>query len=239
MACIQLYFQDQLKAQFKLTKKATSIGRTIDNDIQIDNPGVSGLHAQIVLRDDGYHLEDLDSKNGVFINGQQIQRQLLEFGDSIQIFKHRLKFVAFIPEDEQQNPEKSVPVFDQNATVAINRSQLNQLLNPEGGELPPVPGRSRGVLRLLSQRGDWRSYPLTRISFSIGRKMTCDIRTKGWFAPAIEALVKIDADRYWLIPQSRSKVRLNGVLQKEPAPLSPGDHFSVRNLTFEFHIESL
>lgn len=237
MACIQLYFQDQLKAQFKLTKKATSIGRTADNDIQIDNPGVSGLHAQILLRDEGYYLEDLDSKNGVFVNGQPVQRQLLEFGDTIQIFKHTLKFVAFIPEESHQEPEKSVPVFEQNATIAVNRAQLNQLLNLETPA--PVDERQRGVLRLLSQRGDWRSYPLTRLSFSIGRKISCDIRTKGWFAPAVELLIKVDGNKHWLIPQARSKVKLNGVALKEPALLSAGDHFSVRNLTLEFALESL
>jgi pSer/pThr/pTyr-binding forkhead associated (FHA) protein len=55
-----------------LTDKAqVTIGRNADNDIQIDNPGVSGVHARITLLP-APMVEDLGSTNGTSVAGAKI-----------------------------------------------------------------------------------------------------------------------------------------------------------------------
>ena len=57
---------------FALGRPCTSIGRSPDNDLVIDDPYVSRYHARIWRDPDGYRLEDLDSLNGTFVNGQRM-----------------------------------------------------------------------------------------------------------------------------------------------------------------------
>jgi len=49
------------------------IGRSPDNDIQIKDKTVSRKHLKILIRENRYYLEDLESKNGTYVNGEQIQ----------------------------------------------------------------------------------------------------------------------------------------------------------------------
>lgn len=63
----------------------TSIGRTPQNQIQLDHLSVSRRHAKIALTDEGYVLEDLGSENGIFVNGDRLERRVLQDGDRILI----------------------------------------------------------------------------------------------------------------------------------------------------------
>jgi len=72
----------------------TRIGRAPDNDICIPDSGVSGIHARIVREGNAWVLEDLQSRNGTFVNDEQIERATLADGDLIGIGKVDLKFSA-------------------------------------------------------------------------------------------------------------------------------------------------
>ncbi len=62
------------------------IGRGNDADIVLPERQVSRYHSKILYRDGRYYLEDLDSKNGTFLNGQQVKGTApLQDGDEIQI----------------------------------------------------------------------------------------------------------------------------------------------------------
>lgn len=62
------------------------IGRGTDADIVLPERQVSRYHLKIHHRDGRYVLEDLDSKNGTFLNGQQVKGTVpLQDGDEIQI----------------------------------------------------------------------------------------------------------------------------------------------------------
>ncbi|MFP4597271.1 MAG: GGDEF domain-containing protein [Persicimonas sp.] len=61
-----------------------NVGRAGQSDIVVNDTGVSRRHARFHLRDDGAYVEDLDSSNGVYVNGKRIERiQHLEQGDKI------------------------------------------------------------------------------------------------------------------------------------------------------------
>jgi ABC transport system ATP-binding/permease protein len=60
-----------------------TIGRAPDNDIVLDFPQVSSYHVKFVKDEDGYTLEDLESSNGTYVNGQRILKEHVTFSDTI------------------------------------------------------------------------------------------------------------------------------------------------------------
>lgn len=68
------------------------IGRSEDNDIDLQMPNVSRYHARIERRGDGFVLRDLESTNGTWLRGQRINEHFLQSGDTIRIGDAQLIF---------------------------------------------------------------------------------------------------------------------------------------------------
>lgn len=91
MTVLAQLVDDVVVNKFELTQSATIIGRRTDCDVQINDAAISGHHAQIILEKSKYldgaveiFLEDLNSKNGSFINDRKISgKQPLKDGDSL------------------------------------------------------------------------------------------------------------------------------------------------------------
>lgn len=88
--------------EIPLTKERITIGRKPHNDIQIDNLAISGEHAAIVTILNDSFLEDLNSTNGTFVNGQQVQKHFLQTNDVIELGKYRLKYINEAPAQSPQ-----------------------------------------------------------------------------------------------------------------------------------------
>jgi FHA domain/zinc-ribbon domain len=71
----------------------TTIGRSPDCDIFLDDVTVSRKHAVLVQRDDAFYIEDQGSLNGTFLNRRRIESGRLENGDELQIGKYKLSFL--------------------------------------------------------------------------------------------------------------------------------------------------
>lgn len=82
--------------RFFIEKAELVIGRDDRCDVVIPDRQVSRQHASITLRDDGYILKDLGSKNGTFVNGREVDGpHALQDGDEIQIaYCCKLAFVG-------------------------------------------------------------------------------------------------------------------------------------------------
>jgi chromosome segregation ATPase len=73
--------------------RKTTIGRTPDNDLQIDASFISRHHAVLLVNGPQTIIEDLNSTNGVHVNGHRISRETLNDGDLVMVGKARFRFV--------------------------------------------------------------------------------------------------------------------------------------------------
>lgn len=78
--------------KMKLKGEKTLMGKSTDCDICLDHNLVSEEHAVIYKSKSGYWVEDLNSKNGTFINGREIHRKKLKNKDKISIGDFSLEF---------------------------------------------------------------------------------------------------------------------------------------------------
>ena len=76
-------------ARFLLDAAETRIGRDTSNQIQLDDITVSRSHAMISKKD-GYHIRDLGSLNGTYLNAVAVRDSKINAGDEIQIGKYHL-----------------------------------------------------------------------------------------------------------------------------------------------------
>jgi len=71
----------------------TTIGRSPDCGVFLDDVTVSRRHAVLVQRSDRWYIEDQGSLNGTFVNRRRVESAELEDGDELQIGKYRLTFL--------------------------------------------------------------------------------------------------------------------------------------------------
>ena len=63
--------------EIEISKSRCTGGRSIINDLMITDKSISGTHFEIAVRDDGYRLRDLNSRNGTFVNDLRIREVYL------------------------------------------------------------------------------------------------------------------------------------------------------------------
>lgn len=80
---------------YPLNRKAVRLGRGDDSDIRLSNSSVSRNHAELHHRDDGWHLVDLGSTNGLRINDTVVSNGLLKSNDIIEIGEVRFRFIEY------------------------------------------------------------------------------------------------------------------------------------------------
>lgn len=82
----------QTIAERELTPGRFIIGRTPDNDLQIDSKYISRHHAQIITSVHTSVLEDLNSTNGIYVRAKRVRRRMLNDGDVVQIGQHEIMY---------------------------------------------------------------------------------------------------------------------------------------------------
>lgn len=80
---------------FAIAAHSISIGRHSDNDFVLSNDSVHRHHAHFHISPDGAPtIVDLDTTNGVTVNGNRVDRADLQSGDLIELGEVRLRYVA-------------------------------------------------------------------------------------------------------------------------------------------------
>ena len=125
MARLILSLDNQVLAEYNMTKERYTIGRLPDNDVRIDNPAVSGHHSLIINILNDSFLEDLNSTNGTYVNGKLIKKHALQHGDVITIGHHQLRF------SDQQATETEQDEFEKTMVIPAGQQNADQLAMAE------------------------------------------------------------------------------------------------------------
>ncbi len=106
------------------------VGRTVDNDVQIDSKYISRHHCQITTTADGSVLEDLNSTNGVYVKSKRVRRHHLNDGDVVVLGKHEIMYL-----DERSargRPAAHEPTGDHPALVEASDPDAEAEESPDG-----------------------------------------------------------------------------------------------------------
>lgn len=257
MAKLFLKFEDRVLQELLLSGGVVTIGRQPDNHLRIDNPAVSGHHAKVYVEGDHYVIEDAESFNGTYVNGQRISKLILKDGDSATIGKHTIEFrVAAqygILDSSVKMPKVRPPQLDR--TVVLDTAEAKEMLaqaaaaaaSPVGPNaiqrigIPqskspvnrmPAVHQTIGTLTIVKGRTDQTRYVLTSKLTLIGRSKMAGIRLKKWFTPDVVASIYRAEDGYFIAPSGdKIKVRVNDALveggQKE---IEAGDVIEVAGM---------
>jgi len=130
MAKLVLSSDGVITKEFLLEQEVFNIGRKSQNDIQIDDISVSGTHARVLVEQNFYmenlkdvYIEDANSTNGTYVNGNKMKKPMLRHGDMIQIGRHEFKFL-----------DDDAPDFDK--TVVISPTTQDVAKEPVPGPVP-------------------------------------------------------------------------------------------------------
>jgi pSer/pThr/pTyr-binding forkhead associated (FHA) protein len=99
-ARLALYIGEELAWGEPISARGTTIGREDDNSIRLEDTKVSRHHAVVRPRDGKWFLEDLDSTNGVFVNGAKVKEAELRKGDQVRVGTYDLVFEVVGEEED-------------------------------------------------------------------------------------------------------------------------------------------
>jgi hypothetical protein len=177
MAKLILSMDGLVLNEMALTKERTTIGRKPHNDIQIDNLAISGEHAVILTLLNDSFLEDLNSTNGTFVNGQAIKRHFLQNGDIVELGKYRLKYVSDATTQAGAGYEKTVMRHPEDTSRQLAAQATGQGTAAVQSSPPPAsaeptaqaPAPALGVIQVLSGAGVGKELELTKTLTTLGR----------------------------------------------------------------------
>lgn len=93
VARLKVAHKDEEPREYPISQGRIILGRTGDNDLQIDSKYVSRHHAQIVTYGPDSVLEDLNSTNGIYVKGKRVKKHRLRDRDVFVIGEHELMYL--------------------------------------------------------------------------------------------------------------------------------------------------
>jgi HD-GYP domain-containing protein (c-di-GMP phosphodiesterase class II) len=108
--------------------RVLTIGRHPDNHIQLLNQGTSRFHAELIQRDDGHWVKDLNSKGGTYVQGTLTTERRLEPGDELVVGDVRMRF-STASDPARKPPKRTTVSFDlpgEEDLQSISEVSMNQ-----------------------------------------------------------------------------------------------------------------
>lgn len=218
-------FADKVVQRVVTEKERITIGRTSENDIVLDNRGVSRRHAQIEFSDNGALLIDNDSLNGTFINQRRVTEQFLQDKDTITIGKFDLIFY------KESQPTKKMT--DMEGTMVLNTKRQKELVEQDQQD-KAVTAQLGGPVLLAVSNTEREKYPLAKETTTLGKSSFAHIRVKGFLVSSLQARIVREGESFTIKNTGRkNKVRVNGETT-ESATLKNGDIIEVGKSVFRF-----
>lgn len=254
MAKLILSMDGLVLKEISLAKERTTIGRKPHNDIQIDNLAISGEHAVIVTILNDSFLEDLNSTNGTFVNGQQVTKHFLQNNDVVELGKYKLKYVQDVVQQTTAadfektmilRPDVMRKTAEQVSSKSFGDTQVGvkngQLVTPptttqvplpqaasvsaQAGQAPELP---LGVIQVLSGGNAGKELELTKTLTTLGRPgvqvAVIARRPQGYF------ITHVEGGQFPIV---------NGVtLDAQAHPLNDHDIVQLAGVKMEFFLRS-
>lgn len=226
-----LSLSGEVLREIDLNQEITTIGRKAVNDIHLDNLAVSGSHAKILLLGGDCFLEDLESTNGTYVNGDRVTKHVLKDGDKIAIGKHELLYQneAAVAEDEEDF-EKTMILKPYAAgmggeSITHRAEKSKEPPEPESSASGEEPSGLKAALQLLSGANVGKrltlSKPLTRLGKPGAQVAAIQMRPNGCYV--------------FNIPGSGKPPSLNGKdLGAKAVMLKDGDLLVVGNVRMKY-----
>jgi len=222
---IVVRFEDKVIERVVSEKKRISIGRTSDNDIVIDNRGVSRKHAQIEFNDNAAVIIDNESLNGTFVNNRKITEEVLRDGDEITIGKFSLNYYT------EGHREESNAGFD--GTMVLNTKKQKELLDNDLAEKDIIQ-RMGGSVLLGEDNTDFSEYHIDRDVTTIGKAKFVHVHAKGFMLSGIQAKIVSEQDDMLIVNLGRKgKTKVNGE-QVDQQTLKNGDIIQVGKSVYKY-----
>jgi predicted component of type VI protein secretion system len=238
-----------------------TIGRLPDNTIAIDNSAVSSRHVRVVREGPQFVVEDLESTNGTFVNGEKVTKRALRHGDTILVGKHKLFFdrMGDAEFDAPELPPPDMPDFG--GTVILDADQQQRLLAaaqariqarstaaaaattaaeaPAAPVAAPAAPKKPAIGRLHVIRGyaDLEEYRLDQSTCAIGTSVDATVRLHGWFKPRLAVEIARMGESYVATPVA-GKTLVNGQRLQNRRGLVHGDVLAVSGLELEFRLSA-
>lgn len=77
------------RVRFEIVGDRTTVGRTRENDVVLQDPAVSSSHCELISERGTLMVRDLDSSNGTYVNGRRVQIAPLFDGDALKIGQYQ------------------------------------------------------------------------------------------------------------------------------------------------------
>lgn len=195
-------YEDKIIEKFITEKKRIMIGRTPDNDIILDNRGVSRSHAQIEFSENQAVIIDNESLNGTFVNSRRINEEVLKENDAINIGKYTLIYHPAI--------ERAGSPFEMDGTMVLQTKKQRELIAKDQRNRELVKQNANSLL--LGEAGaDFKQYSIDRNVITIGKSSLANVKARGFFLAGIQAKIVHEDEGFWIVNLGRKgKTRING-----------------------------
>lgn len=140
----------------ELSRLRTTIGRSARNDLCVEDPFASRLHAEVRSRGDSYWLSDLGSANGTLLNGSRMTTPMqLQDRDVIRIGETEIEYseradtapakgrtsILLSDSHDSQKPEATIAASSRNSAANL----LSSLESSSRTHFTPIPGRAQMI----------------------------------------------------------------------------------------------
>jgi pSer/pThr/pTyr-binding forkhead associated (FHA) protein len=195
-------YEDKVIERMVAEKKRISIGRTGDNDIILENRGVSRKHAQIEFNDNAAVVIDNESLNGTFVNNRRITEEILHDNDVITIGKYSLTYHSDASRQESQT--------NLDGTMVLKTKKQKGLLEQDKLDKEIIV-RMGGSVLLGEENSDFSEYRIEHNVTTIGKAKFVHVHARGFLLSGIQAKIVKETDQFFLVNLGRkNKTKVNG-----------------------------
>ena len=226
MTEIIVRYEDKVIERVITEKRRLTVGRTSDNDIVLDNRGVSRKHAFIEVNGRNIVIIDNESLNGTFVNSRRVEEEAIRDEDIVTIGKYTLAI--------RSEAVAETKISDLDGTMMLNTKKQRDRLDTDRRDREII-ARSGGTAVLIGEKNTGaEEIRLGGATLTFGKANFVNVHVSGWFVPDIQAKLALRDGQYILTNVGhRGKTKVNGESISE-ITLKNADIIQVGRSVFRF-----